>query len=101
MRIILENFRWYKPFIILLIISHLIGCAKWSVIEKPQDRYILENEPEWIEIELYTGKRVIMKDTFIMGDSLKGIREHVKGDQGGSLHFEYNFSVHLNEIKQW
>ena len=101
MRISSNNLKWHKPFIILLIISHLIGCAKWSVIEKPEDKYILENAPEWVEIELYSGEKIILKDTHVIEDSLQGTREQIKGDPRGSVYFKYNYSIHLNEIKQF
>jgi len=96
-----ENMKWHRPLIVLIIFSHLIGCAKWSVIEKPEDRYILENEPKWVEIELCSNEKIMMLNAHVRGDSLIGTREQIKGDPRGSVYFEYNYSIHLNAIKQF
>ena len=98
MKISYHHFKWQRPLIVLLIFTHMIGCSKWSVMKKPVKHDIVENQPKLVEIKLYSGEKCLMKNAYVEGDYLYGIKVRKNPVAYGNIEEKYN--VHLEEIKQ-
>ena len=75
MRIISLHKKWHKPFIVLLIISHLFSCSQWKLIKEPIE-VAISKKPELIKVEKTDKERIEVYNPFIDGDSLKGFLHH-------------------------
>jgi uncharacterized integral membrane protein len=98
MKISYHHLRWQRPLIVLLIFAHLVGCSKWSVMKQPMKRDIVESQPKLVEIKLYSGEKCLMKNAYVEGDYLYGIKVRKNPIAYGNI--EEKYYVHLKEIKQ-
>ena len=94
-----SNIICYKrPIIVLLICAHLVSCTQWLLIKKPAEQYITKEKPEWIEVELLNGDKLILNKPFIVNDQLFGttIKNNLEGDETTRA----TICVAVNEIKK-
>ena len=112
-----KNIYWISLLTFFLIIGHLLGCSKWVLIKRSEERYHEEDIKGWIEIELYTKEKVILKNTYIIGNHLYGTKVILKPVASEKIEDEYiwpsgespplvwkkieeRYGIHLKEIKQ-
>lgn len=67
------NLKWFKPFIILLIIVHLYSCLSWHVLKEPYIEQINDQKPKLVKSELYNGEGVRIYNSSIKEDRMSGI----------------------------
>jgi len=87
-----------QPFIIILILAHLINCTNWKIVKKPYAEQIENEKPENIEVESIYGRKIKLKNPHFVGNNLCGIYERddpitfgIKSD---------TIFVSMDEIKQ-
>jgi hypothetical protein len=93
-----KNYQWQHPLVILLIFACLTGCSRWTIIQKPEQPYIMKNRPLEIEVELRTGEKLTMHLPFIRGDSLYGGRSLKY--YGQSMQSDDTIGVSMQEIAE-
>ena len=64
--------KWQKPFIVLLIFTHLLGCMDWVLIKQPAEQSIILDKPKKIKIILNNGDEYLIYNPVIEQDSLMG-----------------------------
>ena len=111
MKLSSDKIKWQKPFIVLLIVSHLLGCSEWALIRKPASRSIINDKPEKIQIELKNGEKFILHNPVVKQDTLWGVINLTTGDiltseqqqllksDSISLPYSYSYSISLYDIK--
>ena len=75
MKTILDNMKWQKPFLVLLISTYLMSCTHWKVLKEPYREQIEKDKPNVIKVESVYGRKIILKNPNIVGDSLLAIYE--------------------------
>jgi hypothetical protein len=64
----------YKPIIVLLIFTHLIGCTPWKVLGKPVKEQLIQKKPNEVKLKLKSGESFELKNPTFHEDSLTGIK---------------------------
>ena len=54
---------------------HLVGCTHWKVLKEPYHEQIKKDNPKRIQVESVYGRKIILKNPNIVGDSLLAIYE--------------------------
>ena len=70
----ITNNKWLKSIIILLIFTHLMGCTPWKVLKELVKYQLIQKEPIEAKVKLKNGESYVLKNLFIHGDSLTGIK---------------------------
>ena len=67
-----KNLKWFQPLIVLLILSHLIGCSKLQLLQKPFEESITEEHSDPLLVKLKNGQEHNIYRAKIEVDSLHG-----------------------------
>jgi len=88
---------WLKPFIILVISSHLLGCYSWKQTHTPI-KEVMAEKPELIRVEKTDSSMIQLYNAFVENDSLKGYL--FSGSAPTSESLKYYSKLSINEIQK-